>query len=466
MKNNVRRALAAATICGAVTAALATSPYAAADQARAKADPLTNFGMKGTAVGVKLVTNNVQTLTANDAVAPLRCTRLANRTPQPARSILSTPENSLIDLSSSTSRTVSYRIGDRVGVRATNELGDITLGGTLPGSDTSTPLVVLKGLTTTADAFHDKSGYGHEESFTAPKLAIDTSVLTDNGVPIPAELQDLLDTLADTGNQLTTAVIDVLEQVGAPIEIPQLGTIGLGRTFGHANSHRAESDARALEFKITATGEDQLLRLGWTRAVIGGPAPSGVFRSTSMPLDLKVADGALHFGNVRPRTIPCEGTHGKTRSKHLDSASVVLPQGLLIGATGIDSAYMGNQFRNGSAKGFDSAKIGELSIPALDLTITGISSKVNVRKAASGNRVKATPHFSVTKIMYQGNEIPLPARGHDVVVDGLGAIRYGVVEQMGPDGKWGMRATALRVTLTDYNAVLDLGIAASQIFAY
>ena len=68
------------------------------------------------------------------------------------QSALTAPENSLIELSTSTSKTLTYREAGKSGVRAVNTLGDIKVGGELPGHK-PTPLVKIEGLQTVADAF-------------------------------------------------------------------------------------------------------------------------------------------------------------------------------------------------------------------------------------------------------------------------------------------------------------------------
>ncbi|MBB6629188.1 hypothetical protein H5V45_17810 [Nocardioides sp. KIGAM211] len=458
MKPTVRRALAATTICAAVAATLTAGPVASAQQGRAeRPGKITGYGYKGTAVGARLITGNVENLSLREAEAPLRCTRKVDRVVD-ASGKLTAPENSLISLSESTSRTLSYAKNGRYGVRAVNTLGDITLGGTLPGQDESTPIVTLKGLQTTADAFHTAQGYGHKESFTAPTLAIDVSVLTDNGVPIPPELTDLLDTLEQTGNQLTGQVIDVLQQAGAPIEIPQLGSIAMGYMKGHAGKYGAESDTKALQFVIDATGEEQSLQLGQARAVIGGPTPAGVFRSTSMPLEVSALDGVLHFGAVKPKTIPCAGTRGRTAHRHLDSASVA-PGGLLIGATDIDYTFMGRQRPDGSARGLEVQRIGEISIPSLQLTLNDIVARSTARMNRKGD-ITNGHSGSVGSITYQGETVAAPGPGKTV---NLGDIGY--LEGLSFE-KSSNTVTALRLTLVDENLVIDLAKAQSRIFAY
>lgn len=456
MNKQFRHTLATTTVTAALAASMSLAPSAVAEQAAPKAATLADYGMKGTAEGVKLYVNDVQDKSMKDAVAPLRCTRKIGRTSE-ATSVLSAPENSLIQLSGTTSRTATYATGGRTGVRAVNTLGDIVIGDASLGL----PTVTVKGLTTVADAFHGPQGYGHEESISELELEI-------TGLPdeISAPLEELLDAI-ETG--ALDPVLDVLEDVGAPIEIPDLGTIALsGRSKGKATKRYAESDAAALEFVLTATGETQKLLLGHSRARIGGPAPAGVFRSTSMPLEIDALDGAARFGGVHPRTIPCEGTGGVKRTRTLDSASVLLPEQLLAGASEMTYSYSGKQRANGTAKGFNAQRIGLFSIDALGLEITGISAKVVTKKvrsatSSSGYRIVSTPKFSVAKIMHDSTEYAVPEPGSLLEIDGLGVIETRVVKAT----KFGKRVVALRLTLTDFgNTKVDLGIAASQIFAY
>ena len=71
MTKTARRALAAATISALAAGTLAAGPVASAGSGKS-GRTLTNYGMKGTAIGAQLYVNNVKFLTASDAVAPLR----------------------------------------------------------------------------------------------------------------------------------------------------------------------------------------------------------------------------------------------------------------------------------------------------------------------------------------------------------------------------------------------------------
>lgn len=449
MTRTLRTALAAG-ICAAVAVTTAAAPPAAG-QAAAQGREKTNFGFKGTAVGVKLFVNNVQALTTKDAVAPLRCTRMAGRNVRQV-STLSTPDNPLVKLSSSTSETTSYRDGKRHGVLATNSLGDITLGD-LP---TGLPQVTIKGLTTTADAFHDGQGYGHQETIDYEQLTIELPAETE----VPEPLQDLLDAIEAGVDQ----VIDVLEEAVTPIEIPGLGSIALGRTKGVSKKHFAESDAAAFEFEINAVPDEvQKLQLGHTRARIGGPTPGGVFRSTSMPMDIKALDGGVHLGGVKPRTIPCEGTRDRVRTKTLAAASAVVPSGALIGVDGVEYTFRGTQHRDGTADGFDANHIDQATMLAGQFVINDINARTNVKTRSPNGKVRKSFRTSIGSISYFGEELPVPKPGGTTPLpNGEGYIERQIVKT----NKWGGRVIAVRVSLLEENVVIDFGIAASQIFKY
>ena len=450
MKTAVRRAIAATTICAAVTSAVAISPLAAAEPNQAKQGrEASDFGYKGTAVGARLISGNVEHLHARQAAAPLRCTRMTGRDIAPNPVPLEVPEDSLISVGDTVSRTVSYRQAGKHGVRAVNNLGDISLGGTIGG--VLTPVVSFGGLTIGSDAFHTARGYGTKETIDYDSFAIEM-----NGQEVPPELDPLLDAL-DPVTGGVGQVIDVLEQAAGPIEIPSLGTIALNGSKSKVTRYGAESSASGFEFLVDATGTPERLLLGSSRAVIGGPTPSGVFRSTSMPLAVSALNDTLRFGAVKPRTIPCAGTRGKVKERHLDSASIGIGESL-IDVTDINYTFMGLQRPNGTAKGFDAQQIGTVEIPAAKLVIHDIVARSSARLTKAG-RHKSGHRSSVGQILYDGQ--PFALQGNETQLPGgEGWIERDVI------ASHGTRVTALRIYLTQVDAVVDLGIAASRVFAY
>lgn len=460
MNKTFGRTLAASTVAAALAASMSTTPSAVADQADpkdARTSKLANFGFKGTASGARLITNNVEMLNVNDSLAPLWCTRRLNREAL-VTSQLTAPEDSLIQLEAVTNQSRTYRSGDRVGVRSISSLAPLQIGDTT-GQTTGgqpTPEIRIDSVTTVADAFHDKTGYGHKESITDLDLTIDL-------VPGQEADQPLQDLLKAIRTERLGPVLEVLDTTvgGAPIKIPGLGSIALGKMRGKARDNRAESHASAIEILVDASGENQRLILGGAHSWIGGPTPTGVFRSVSSPMRVDVAEGMVRLGRVRPQVIRCEGTGGREKVRKLASASVVLPQGMLAKITDVGYRSMGDQRRKGSARGYQVSTIGAFTIPALDLVIEGISSRSGVRITDLDN-VDKKALVSVAKIMHQGQEIPVPRAGSSRAIDGVGFVETGVIS----DGsRYGQRVTALRLTLTEFGppVVFELGIAAVRI---
>ena len=214
------------------------------------------------------------------------------------------------------SRTDTYKEGDTHGVRGVNTVGDIRIGGDVAG--VRTPSLVIEGLTTSANAFHTPQGFGHAEAFDFASIRLELLEGTPlQGTPLEAllaPLDQVTDTVFEGTNDVANEIFKVLQSATAPIQIPGLGSIALGKVRGTATSKKATSEAMALEIVVDAGGSRQLLEIGSANARIGAPTPAGVFRAGGTALDLQALQSALHFGNVQHKSIPCEGTLGKTKS--------------------------------------------------------------------------------------------------------------------------------------------------------
>ncbi|HSU01178.1 MAG TPA: hypothetical protein VLK03_01400, partial [Nocardioides sp.] len=402
MERHIARRLSSAIGTGlAIGLVLSTGPAAPATatgqatgqatgsaEARAAAAALSDFGYRGDVYGVKLVTDSVEALNLKDAHAQQLCTRAVGQVVERA-SVVSVPDNPLINVSASTSRTETYVDGATHGVRGTNTIGDISIGGTV--GPLTTPRLVIKGLRTTANAFHTPQGFGHDESFTFASISLS---LLDNTVvqSLPPELQQLLapldqvtDTVFTGTQQVAQQVFQVLSDVTEPIQIPGLGTIALGYENGRANSHNAQSQASALRIEVTAGDRRQLVELGTARVRMGGPAPVGVFRSGGTAMDYQALEGALKFGNVEHKALPCQGSRGKTQTYRVPSASQLVPVPVLL--EGVTYQVNGDQFRAKKvAKGWSRTAISSVSVPTAQLVITDVSSRAAMRQK-SGQRV-------------------------------------------------------------------------------
>lgn len=469
MERHISRRLSAAVGGGlcvglVLTAALAT-PVQATDRSEARAAAragLTDFGYRGDVYGVKLVTDSVEALNLKDAHAQQLCTRAVGQVVE-RESAVSVPDNPLINVSASTSRTETYAEGTRNGVRGTNTIGDISIGGTV--GPLTTPKLVIKGLRTTADAFNTPQGYGHAESFTFASISLD---LLDNTViqNLPPELQQLLAPLNQvtgtvfTGTQqVAQQVFQILSDATLPIQIPGLGSIALGYKSGRSNSHNAQSQASALRIEVTAGDRRQLVELGTARVRMGGPAPVGVFRSGGTAMDYQALQGALKFGNVEHKALPCQGSRGRTQTFKVPNASQLVPVPVLL--NGVEYQVNGDQSRAKKvAKGWSRTAISSVSIPTAQLVITGISSRAAMRQK-TGQRVRSKVSTSIGSITVGGQALAIPEPGGVVELpNGVGEIQRQLVDT----GYRGSQVIALRVTLYADAVVIDLARTAGRIY--
>lgn len=452
--------LAGTLVATSALAALAggIAPANAADERGAPT--LSNFGYRADVYGVKLVTDNVEAFNLKDAHAQLRCTRAIGAAAEQT-SVLSVPDNPLINVAASNSRTDTYREGQTNGVRGISTIGDIRIGGEIAG--VKTPTLVIEGLTTSADAFHTPQGFGHQEAFDFASIRLELlegTVLT--GTPLEAllaPLDQVTDTVFEGTNEVANEIFKVLQSATAPIQIPGLGSIALGKVRGTATGKKATSEAMALEILLDAGGSRQLVEVGSANARIGAPAPAGVFRAGGEALDLQLLQGALHFGNVQHKSLPCEGTLGKTLTYEIPSAGVLA--GLVARVDGVTYAHRGAQkAQKDLAKGFSSVRIANTSVPSVGLEIADIFSSVTMR-GKENKPVKSLVTSSIGSITFQGQPVAVPEPGRTVELPGGAGL---VQRQLVKDSRYGAKSIGLRVQLFASAVVLDLGLADGHIY--
>ena len=444
MKISIRRAVAAVAV-GALAATGAVSLSQTANAEQAAASPvLTPFGYNTVASGIKVMAQGVDVRNVRQALVTQACTRMANGATKVSKSDLATPDNPAINVSAITSTSKTYKIGTKYGAIATNTIGDINIG----NADVGT--IVIKGVTTTADSFHTPSGYGAKNSFDLAQI----SITLPGGTEIPAPLQDLLDAI-DT--EVIGNVIDVLQTVTAPIDIPGFGKIALGETWKQKGAHFASADAHGLVIQFTGDGSNTLIYLGQAHSRIGGTAPKTVFRSNVQAMDVQALDGLIHLSRVGATNLPCEGTYGATKHKNVSVAGIVAP--VLVNLSGIDNSYAGTQSKDG-ASGWVQSKIAQVDIPLADLTLKSIVSKVKVTKVA-GKPLYSAVKTSLGELIIGGESVAIPAPGEVLELpNGIGTLETGVVDK----GKLGATAQAVRITLFDENVVILLGWADNNLW--
>lgn len=513
MKKSLKRAVAVSAVCAAGLAGTLTTTPAATAKAEDAPRVLTDFGMTALAYGTKISLGGIDVKSLKDAKTLQACTRttglerLANSLLSPAgiAELLDAelPEQleGLIHLSPSTSTTETYRDGAITGVRATNVLGDIVVGAKELAPGVQLPTLEIQGLEAVADSFHDPADadgdgnpYGTAESFGFKSLKL---VLPEDGV-IGETLNMLLENLGlgtDAVNEIINVplgiLVDTINEIvdtaglGDVIEIPGLGSIGLGTSFAKVGDGFASSGANALQIEVDPSEQNNdstaLLKLGYAQSRIGGGAVNGVFRSTLSGLNLKALPltedtALLHLGGIGTQAIPCEGTDNVTESKTVETVSFPLSlpglPGALATLNGIEYSYKADQLSRGRAKSVATSSLGSLEIPALDLVISGVESTLNLR--STGKQGKAVrggnaPQFELASVLYKGEEL-LPPGGLNIgetvsfVVEELnntnGFITFG---PRASSNFYGGKLAATRLQIGDL-LTLDLGWLESQIF--
>jgi hypothetical protein len=450
----------AATSAVGLTVAGGLAPASASTGNERSAPTLTNFGYRADVYGVKLVTDNVEAFNLKDAHAQLRCTRAIGQSAQKS-SMVSVPDNPLINIAASTSRTDTYKEGETHGVRGVNTVGDIRIGGEING--VKTPSLVIAGLTTTANAFHTPQGFGHQEAFDFASIRLELLAGTPlAGTPLEALLEPLdqvTDTVFEGTNDVANEIFEVLQSATAPIQIPGLGSIALGKMRGTATGKKATSEAMALEILVEAGGSRQLVEIGSANARIGAPTPAGVFRAGGTALDLQALQSLLHFGNVQHKSIPCEGTLGRTMNYQVPSAGVL--GGLVARVTGVTYSHRGSQHaKTDLAKGFSAVRIANTSVPAVGLEISDIFSQVKMR-GKENKPVRSEVTSSIGSITYQGQPVAVPDVGQTVELPGGAGL---IQRQLVKDSRYGAKSIGLRVQLFTNAVVLDLALADGHIY--
>jgi len=459
VKINLRRAVAASTVCATALVGTLTmvSDTAAGSESAPAALAMSNFGYNTSASGTVVRSNNVEVRTGRTAFVSQSCTRLTGQS-KTAKTAAATPDNPYINISAVTTSSTTYRNAAKTkyGVRAVSTIGDVAIG-----DPSQFGQVVVKGLQVYADSFHTPKGYGNQAGITFGTLKI----VPPDGVDIPQPLQDLLDAIE---TQVVGQIVGVLQKYGT-IDIPGFGTIGIGERFRRSGAHYAAAWTHGLVIRFTGDGTKSQVLLGQAHTRIGGPTPLGTFRSDLQAMDVTALDGAIHLSRVGAASLPCEGTRGNTEHFKLASAAAV-PVAQLIALQGIDNAYGGNQLpARHLMKSWVNAHLDKATIKGVpgvspELVFTNINAKVTVQRR-TGHPVATGIATSVGGFTIDGVSHTLPKPGSVLTIkNGAGQAAGTVETRIVERGRLGAHLRALRVTLFEKNIVIYLGWAFNSVW--
>ncbi len=453
-----RSAAALVALATATVGLVVTGPSAEAAQAGDLS--LTHYGFQSTATGTRVTVGAASLKTLRNAYSTIACTRMAGRSSRAGSLDAVNEVNPLVKIDGFVSSNRTYRDGRRVGAVGTSTIGSVLLG---PADSLH---LSLDGLTVTADAFHKATGYGATTGIRLGDLEIvdptgSLDPLVGDGSPLGTLLEQLqqnaikpaLQTIADNG----------------VIEIPNLGSIGVGRQRTHKGAGYAVASVDALILRLDQDGNtnpdqgdddstDSTVRLGHAWSRIAGGASSAVFQGAGRGAQFNLVDGQTLFGRINSKTVPCEGTDGLVRRSRVTNAGPMLTTPLVNVGT-MTSKVSAEQLARGAARAWSLSEVAsvDMSQGALSLKLVGITSKANVFQSRSGRITKHARGTGIAKIILNGEEVT-PKDGL-LTFDG-GVLETNVVRRL----KRGIVVTAARVTMLDGNGpVLNFGISTMRI---
>lgn len=424
-----------------------TATTAIAVTGAASASPLerrqTDYGFSGWAYGSVAKAESLGVGSGRSAPAWLGCTRLAGSKRHNFVAATGGEAGSALKVTGVDNAMRSYRNRRTLGTRSTSSVAEAVLG------DPTGPTLTVTKLRTRSTAFANR-GTG---KLGARGSARASDVVADTGTPL-----DLV--LNEAGNGFATLLAEI-EEAGGTLLIPGLGEIQRGERTLKEGRHAAIARTSALRARLFGAdglpggNDDVRVVLARSRAAIHDDLRSGVFKGRAVPLQGVVAGDLLRVGRVHARPLPCAGTRGNVRASGLVDAD--LGNAEMFDADGLSARVFGVQRRNRSARAWTASRVAGLSLGGGEVTLSGITGRVNVSTDRRGRVVRNDIRGSrIGELVIGGEPQAAPSPGDVVEVPGVGTLEFFLRER----GRRGSKVTAVRVTLapgTPGESVIDLG---------
>jgi hypothetical protein len=416
MNHRTSVAIAAVPLC--VGLSLAAGPtYAGSRHANTAHTRNTSFAFKGSGFGTRIVGGQLPAGSQTTGYSVIGCTNVAGRSH--ANNV---GASTLPGLGKATGVKTHVWTTFRHGVAASHSLhrvGRITLAQTALGS------LSINAITSRARAYHDSTGFHATTTTHIGGLSFTPPIGPAQSFPLPTP--------------------------DHPITIPGLVTIYAGQHKTTRSATGAVANAFALRIEVIPTGTS--VRVAHSRAELDSGLTSGVFKGHSAATRVVSAlDGNIQGGPNPLTTMPCQGTHGKTKEKSLATGSL----GDQILFHNVNSRERGNQGAHG-AHGMSRASVGQVSL-GNQVLIAGIVGKVSVSRHRGHvtTSIKGTRLGSVT---VSGQTQKFPKTGV-LEIPGVVKLERAVVQRTHA----GISVIGLRITLLDgTGAVINLGEAKLKI---
>ena len=292
-------------------------------------------------------------------------------------------------------------------------------------ADTPLGSLSLGNITSVARASHDGTGYHSTGHTTLGSITLTPPTGPDQTFPAPAP--------------------------GQTLEIPGVAKITVGSVIAH--QYQAMSKVRVrgviVEFEPTSTK----VVVAASKASVAGNVVSGIFKGQSYGSRINALTGIAKSGRNPLSIMPCQGTNGHTRMKHV---ARVTPGGGLV-VRGIYSRQRGNQTAT-KAHGIEKGGVAKLNLGDGQLVVSGVIGRVHVVRTQHGIH-RDTKGSTFGTITANGEAQSFPPTGV-LEIPGVAKLHRHIVTRY----KHGIGIVALRIKLLDGSgAVIDLGAAKLKI---
>lgn len=400
-----RRALAlisAAALGGSALAGVsAASPAAAAPTA-------TNFALAANGWSTKVVGGALPATSGPTGFALIACTRLAPRTSGNNTAALRVPSGRpLVRVGATRTRVTTARTQNRVSSNSANNVASVLIG------NKATAALQINGIETVGRAWHDSSGYHNRQVVTVARV---TRYVNGNASPVAS---------IPTNQDLA----------GQRLRVPGVATVTFGPQDGRVTTRSATAGVTGLRIDLTVSRSSFFV--GRANARIDGGARTGIMGGVAFGSRLDGLRGVANSGSTAPVFLPCMGTNGQWRNRHL--ARVRIPGVATV--AGLDNAVLGRR-GNDHAAARGRSTIARAVFGDRNLVIRGIRAAGRVTRDRNGNVTRAAT-TGVLGIRVGSRNFRVPRPGRTLTIPRVARIQTKVVTRT-PNG---FSVAAVRVQL-------------------
>jgi len=402
----------------------------------ASAVTVTKYGFS--AQGYASYVNAGAVSSARSAYSLIGCTKAVPRTT--SNSVATVNPSEALDVGAGTTRqTTRLTAAGTSIVQSTTKLADVRLGSAGLG-------VEITGIEAISRAYGTKGG----------KLNAYSTFTFDSIQPVGfPELPPPLD----------GPINAVLEELatGAPVEIPGVGVIKMGRVAKAVNNTRAQSGSIGLQVLLygpdqrAAGGDDFNVLIGRSFARIDKRPTQGVFSGSAWGIEGKALGGAASIGRNPNTPMSCHGTGGRVVTRVLAGLDLPAQNTLEVGALKNRVYGIQNTPRGGNT-GWTESSVASVRLGG-QLEITGIMSRAKVIQSVTGRRYPTSVQ-RIGSITAGGTTYEAPDPGQSIQIPGVARIAVPRPVR----NPYGIKVTAVRITLLGGSAAgTELNLATSNI---